>query len=318
MEYCINELDMTTLQSTIPLDSSTFHHLDDFFSLNSGADADDDNNNVDGVDFSSIDSFLDLSDDHHHQLLQEDQWKEEVSNSQDKPGNIQFTTTSFPGGDSHVVEFPLLQQVEDFEDLEWLSRIVDDYDSDSKLTLLYNPPINHHHHHRSHPPPPPPPLLCFSCPIPAKPRTKRTRLAGKLWGNAVTAALSNSSSSSSSSSIISYGSSNSSISSNTNLTIPMKNQMKKRGWSELESETQIRRCSHCHVQKTPQWRSGPLGPKTLCNACGVRFKSGKLFPEYRPACSPSFTGELHSNSHRKVLEMRRKKETIDKPGQVSF
>ncbi|KAF4371904.1 hypothetical protein F8388_009286 [Cannabis sativa] len=71
-----------------------------------------------------------------------------------------------------------------------------------------------------------------------------------------------------------------------------------------------RRCSHCGVQKTPQWRTGPLGAKTLCNACGVRFKSGRLLPEYRPACSPTFSSELHSNHHRKVLEMRRKKEDV--------
>lgn len=72
-----------------------------------------------------------------------------------------------------------------------------------------------------------------------------------------------------------------------------------------------RRCAHCQVQKTPQWRTGPLGPKTLCNACGVRFKSGRLFPEYRPACSPTFSHDLHSNSHRKVLEMRRKGEAAE-------
>jgi len=69
-----------------------------------------------------------------------------------------------------------------------------------------------------------------------------------------------------------------------------------------------RRCSHCGVQKTPQWRAGPEGAKTLCNACGVRYKSGRLLPEYRPACSPTFVSTIHSNSHRKVLEMRRKKE----------
>ncbi|KAL5214366.1 hypothetical protein ABZP36_003518 [Zizania latifolia] len=69
-----------------------------------------------------------------------------------------------------------------------------------------------------------------------------------------------------------------------------------------------RRCSHCGVQKTPQWRAGPEGAKTLCNACGVRYKSGRLLPEYRPACSPTFVSDVHSNSHRKVLEMRRKKE----------
>ncbi|KAL5207340.1 hypothetical protein ABZP36_031775 [Zizania latifolia] len=71
-----------------------------------------------------------------------------------------------------------------------------------------------------------------------------------------------------------------------------------------------RRCSHCGVQKTPQWRAGPEGAKTLCNACGVRYKSGRLLPEYRPACSPTFVSNQHSNSHRKVLEMRRNKETV--------
>lgn len=69
-----------------------------------------------------------------------------------------------------------------------------------------------------------------------------------------------------------------------------------------------RRCTHCASEKTPQWRTGPLGPKTLCNACGVRFKSGRLVPEYRPAASPTFVLTQHSNSHRKVMELRRQKE----------
>jgi len=68
----------------------------------------------------------------------------------------------------------------------------------------------------------------------------------------------------------------------------------------------VRKCLHCEITKTPQWRAGPMGPKTLCNACGVRYKSGRLFPEYRPAASPTFVPSLHSNSHKKVLEMRTK------------
>lgn len=50
-----------------------------------------------------------------------------------------------------------------------------------------------------------------------------------------------------------------------------------------------------------------MGPKTLCNACGVRYKSGRLVPEYRPAASPTFVLTKHSNSHRKVMELRRQK-----------
>ncbi|XP_021862759.2 GATA transcription factor 8 [Spinacia oleracea] len=68
----------------------------------------------------------------------------------------------------------------------------------------------------------------------------------------------------------------------------------------------VRKCMHCEITKTPQWRAGPMGPKTLCNACGVRYKSGRLFPEYRPAASPTYIPTIHSNSHKKVLEMRTK------------
>ncbi|XP_012569576.1 GATA transcription factor 15-like isoform X2 [Cicer arietinum] len=31
-------------------------------------------------------------------------------------------------------------------------------------------------------------------------------------------------------------------------------------------------CSDCKTTKTPLWRGGPNGPKTLCNACGIRYR----------------------------------------------
>ncbi|XP_027340339.1 GATA transcription factor 11-like isoform X2 [Abrus precatorius] len=74
--------------------------------------------------------------------------------------------------------------------------------------------------------------------------------------------------------------------------------------SSLLESVAFRKCMHCEVTKTPQWREGPMGPKTLCNACGVRYRSGRLFPEYRPAASPTFVASLHSNCHKKVVEMR--------------
>jgi hypothetical protein len=76
--------------------------------------------------------------------------------------------------------------------------------------------------------------------------------------------------------------------------------------SSLQDSATARKCMHCEVTETPQWREGPKGPKTLCNACGVRYRSGRLFPEYRPAASPTFEASLHSNSHKKVLEIRKK------------
>ncbi|GIL45290.1 hypothetical protein Vafri_2456 [Volvox africanus] len=39
-------------------------------------------------------------------------------------------------------------------------------------------------------------------------------------------------------------------------------------------------CRECGTDKTPQWRCGPEGPRTLCNACGVRYTKslGKARP----------------------------------------
>uniref|UniRef100_A0A0E0KL25 GATA-type domain-containing protein n=1 Tax=Oryza punctata TaxID=4537 RepID=A0A0E0KL25_ORYPU len=31
-------------------------------------------------------------------------------------------------------------------------------------------------------------------------------------------------------------------------------------------------CTDCHTTKTPLWRGGPSGPKSLCNACGIRYR----------------------------------------------
>lgn len=35
------------------------------------------------------------------------------------------------------------------------------------------------------------------------------------------------------------------------------------------------KCAMCGTTRTPQWREGPDGPKTLCNACGVRLSREK-------------------------------------------
>ncbi|OEL28302.1 hypothetical protein BAE44_0010679 [Dichanthelium oligosanthes] len=72
-------------------------------------------------------------------------------------------------------------------------------------------------------------------------------------------------------------------------------------------------CSHCHSPDTPQWRAGPDGPGTLCNACGIRYAANKLLPEYRPSTSPSFRSDQHSNRHRKVVKLREQKakETLE-------
>ncbi|KAI3793752.1 hypothetical protein L1987_36374 [Smallanthus sonchifolius] len=96
------------------------------------------------------------------------------------------------------------------------------------------------------------------------------------------------------------------------IVLPNKDKRKEPSQIPVTLETNrsdvagIKKCAHCEITETPQWREGPMGPKTLCNACGVRYRSGRLYPEYRPAASPTFVPALHSNSHRKVIEMRQK------------
>ncbi|TYJ29592.1 hypothetical protein E1A91_A06G078300v1 [Gossypium mustelinum] len=34
-------------------------------------------------------------------------------------------------------------------------------------------------------------------------------------------------------------------------------------------------CTDCNTTKTPLWRSGPRGPKSLCNACGIRQRKAR-------------------------------------------
>ncbi|XXG64918.1 hypothetical protein AAC387_Pa05g2743 [Persea americana] len=41
----------------------------------------------------------------------------------------------------------------------------------------------------------------------------------------------------------------------------------------LGSDSRLaRRCANCDTTSTPLWRNGPRGPKSLCNACGIRYK----------------------------------------------
>ncbi|KAI5581023.1 hypothetical protein POPTR_008G213900v4 [Populus trichocarpa] len=43
-----------------------------------------------------------------------------------------------------------------------------------------------------------------------------------------------------------------------------------------ETESPLKKtCADCGTSKTPLWRGGPAGPKSLCNACGIRSRKKK-------------------------------------------
>ncbi|XP_019182720.1 PREDICTED: GATA transcription factor 5-like [Ipomoea nil] len=230
---------------------------------------------------------------------------------------IEEDFSCFPGGGLNA-------PADDLDSLEWLSHFVEE-DSFSGYSLTYPagklPPLPENKNRvqaeipvRDNP--------SFTTPVQTKARSKRARTGVRVWLSGSPSLTESSTSSSSSTTTMSsspphpfFPHPNQTAESLIGLP-PAKKQKKKATHTGGGGggQQQPRRCSHCGVQKTPQWRAGPLGAKTLCNACGVRFKSGRLLPEYRPACSPTFSSQLHSNNHRKVLEMRRKKESEDSPG----
>ncbi|KAM0914810.1 hypothetical protein ACQ4PT_011284 [Festuca glaucescens] len=91
--------------------------------------------------------------------------------------------------------------------------------------------------------------------------------------------------------------------------ISKKKKKKHKGpapWPKDKGKT----CLHCGTSETPQWREGPKGRGTLCNACGVRYKQGGLLPEYRPVASPTFLPSKHANLRRKVLQLHRNRQDL--------
>lgn len=51
---------------------------------------------------------------------------------------------------------------------------------------------------------------------------------------------------------------------------------KKRSVATHNPDGSLKLCEHCRASYPPMWRRGPNGPGTLCNACGSRYKAGRL------------------------------------------
>uniref|UniRef100_A0A7N1A8R0 GATA-type domain-containing protein n=1 Tax=Kalanchoe fedtschenkoi TaxID=63787 RepID=A0A7N1A8R0_KALFE len=63
----------------------------------------------------------------------------------------------------------------------------------------------------------------------------------------------------------------------------------------------IRVCSDCNTTRTPLWRSGPQGPKSLCNACGIRQrKARKAAMEAAAAAATNSSCEASSSTSTKT------------------
>ncbi|KAK1394971.1 GATA transcription factor [Heracleum sosnowskyi] len=309
MEYCMEaKAFKSSLLSETVLKSTTQQVVvDDMWCFNGV-------NNVRNSDDFSVDDLLDFSNKDLEPCFEE---KEYLSHDKGIDDDKSFNFTSPSSGDFDSLPVP----VDEMEHLEWLSQFIDDSVSSMPSWLPGNPreKVRNFDVIRSEPATKKFTVLDLPKPVCTKARSKRSRRPnGYIWSLGLillTESLSSSLySSHSQDSSLTSAVMNFEVVENTGSfqKPPSQKRQKKNPICESElvssGSNSLRTCTHCLVQKTPQWRTGPLGPKTLCNACGVRFKLGRLFPEYRPACSPTFAGHIHSNSHRKVLEMRRKKE----------
>ncbi|CAK9134957.1 unnamed protein product [Ilex paraguariensis] len=67
--------------------------------------------------------------------------------------------------------------------------------------------------------------------------------------------------------------------------------------SSHNSNNPIRVCADCSTTKTPLWRSGPKGPKTLCNACGIRQRKAR---RAMAAAAAAANGTVHGTETSQV------------------
>ncbi|CAO3643127.1 unnamed protein product [Cunninghamella blakesleeana] len=64
---------------------------------------------------------------------------------------------------------------------------------------------------------------------------------------------------------------NESIKKETLLKKENDKEEKKRKQKKIYATSENYQCMDCGSRNSPEWRKGPLGPKTLCNACGLRW-----------------------------------------------
>lgn len=89
--------------------------------------------------------------------------------------------------------------------------------------------------------------------------------------------------------------------------------------SGISYSNPIRVCSDCNTTKTPLWRSGPNGPKSLCNACGIRQRKARRAAMAAASAAANgmavvLTDETSSLKTRIKLK---KKDKISKKGNAS-
>ncbi|CDH55576.1 predicted protein [Lichtheimia corymbifera JMRC:FSU:9682] len=75
----------------------------------------------------------------------------------------------------------------------------------------------------------------------------------------------------------------------TTSSTPSQQQPNKHARS-ASTGSAVKKCLYCGSKSTPMWRRGPQGAGTLCNACGVKWKHGKILAGSSSSNSSNDTG----------------------------
>ncbi|KAI9475388.1 MAG: hypothetical protein EXX96DRAFT_539989 [Benjaminiella poitrasii] len=75
----------------------------------------------------------------------------------------------------------------------------------------------------------------------------------------------------------------------------------------------VKKCLYCGSKSTPMWRRGPQGAGTLCNACGVKWKHGKILCGKDGVATPSPINKKKNKRTTTTSSNNNNKHKRDKP-----
>ncbi|CAA0834963.1 Putative GATA transcription factor 22 [Striga hermonthica] len=74
--------------------------------------------------------------------------------------------------------------------------------------------------------------------------------------------------------------------------------------SYMTESSPVRVCFDCNTTKTPLWRSGPKGPKSLCNACGIRQRKARRAMAAAAAAAAANGTAFAASDHENPVKMK--------------
>ena len=102
---------------------------------------------------------------------------------------------------------------------------------------------------------------------------------------------------------------------------PKRKILKKRVYNKKKKSVRLIKCFHCGEVQTPEWRRGPYGNRTLCNACGLYYrklikrfdtKNANLIMRFNKLINPMDRRiPLNVNVPNNVIEKFNNDETLD-------